>query len=161
MRPAAASTPLRRPLRRRRLLPARRWPALVAALLWPVVAGSASVPDLPQAFVDRVAVLVNEYRAQHRLGELSAAETLGRVAEGHSRRMAEVGRPSHDGFRDRFRAVDSELCVENIAAYFESPEALVDGWRRSPAHDRNLLEPRIGRMGLAARGRYVTFFACR
>ena len=40
------------------------------------------------------------------------------------------------------------------------PEALLEGWRRSPTHHRNLLDPGVSRMGIAAAARYVTFFAC-
>lgn len=122
---------------------------------------ATGLQDLHPAFIARVASLINAYRGEHRLSQLMTAERLTSVADEHSRQMAAVGQPSHAGFRERFRRADSEICVENIAAYFDSPEALVDGWRRSPSHDRNLLEPRIVRMGLAARGSYVTFFACR
>lgn len=133
----------------------------LAAAVGPAGASALAQADLPEAFVARVAALINEYRGHHRLDRLWPADTLARVADLHSRHMADAGQPSHGGFRDRFQQADSDICVENIAAYFDSPEALVDGWRRSPSHDRNLLEPRIVRMGLAARGSYVTFFACR
>jgi uncharacterized protein YkwD len=36
----------------------------------------------------------------------------------------------------------------------------LEGWRHSPEHHRNLLEPKVSRMGIAADARYVTFFAC-
>jgi len=177
--------PLRAPGRRATL---RRWwtgraarwgvaaaaVALLAAPAWPAsamerpVSSSAGLltagvghGDTVEDFVQRVAVLVNEYRGRYRLAALAPTDGLIRLAESHSRAMAEAGRPSHAGFRDRFQAADSEICVENIAAFFDTPEALVEGWRRSPSHDRNLLEPRVVRMGLAARDRYVTFFACR
>jgi len=140
----------------------RRWllAFALASAIAPALAGEPA-PRLPtDAFIGRVAALINEYRSQHRLDRLTSAALLEQVADGHSQHMAQSGRPSHGGFRDRFRQVDGAICVENIAAHFDTPEALLEGWRRSPAHDRNLLEPRIVRMGLAARDRYVTFFAC-
>ncbi|MBK6472633.1 MAG: CAP domain-containing protein [Betaproteobacteria bacterium] len=124
------------------------------------MAGGPAPARPSEAFVGRVAALINEYRSQHRLDRLTSAAVLEQVADGHSQHMAQSGRPSHGGFRDRFRQVDGAICVENIAAHFDTPEALFEGWRRSPSHDRNLLEPRIVRMGLASRDHYVTFFAC-
>lgn len=140
----------------------RRWllACALAAVIAPAIAGGPSPSGPSEAFIGRVAALINEYRSQHRLDRLASAAVLEQVADGHSQHMAQAGRPSHGGFRDRFRQVDGSICVENIAAHFDTPEALFEGWRRSPSHDRNLLEPRIVRMGLAARDRYVTFFAC-
>lgn len=133
---------------------------VLAAAVAPAMAGDPAPAYPTEAFIGRVAALINEYRSQHRLDRLSSAAVLEQLADGHSRQMAQTGRPSHGGFRDRFRQVEGAICVENIAAHFDTPEALFEGWRRSPSHDRNLLEPRIVRMGLAARDRYVTFFAC-
>lgn len=133
--------------------------ALVCAMA-PALAGEQPPTRPSDAYIERVAALINEYRSQHRLDRLASAALLEQVADGHSQRMAQSGRPTHGGFRDRFRQVEGAICVENIAAHFDTPEALFEGWRRSPSHDRNLLEPRIVRMGLAAHDRYVTFFAC-
>jgi len=36
-------------------------------------------------------------------------------------------------------------------------EAQLEGWRASPGHHRNLLEPKVARMGVAASRSYVTF----
>jgi len=140
----------------------RRWllACALASLVAPALAGDQAPTRPTDAFIGRVAALINEYRIQHRLDRLTSAAVLEQVADGHSQRMARSGRPSHGGFRDRFRQVEGAICVENIAAHFDTPEALFEGWRRSPSHDRNLLEPRIVRMGLAVRDRYVTFFAC-
>jgi uncharacterized protein YkwD len=146
---------------RSRLSP-RQWllTCALAAVVAPAMAGDPAPAQLSEMFVGRVAALINEYRSQHRLDRLTSAAVLEQVAEGHSQHMAQTGQPSHGGFRDRFRQVEGAVCVENIAAHFDTPEAVFEGWRRSPSHHRNLLEPRIVRMGLAARDSYVTFFAC-
>ena len=140
----------------------RQWllAATLAAVIAPAMAGEQAPARPTEVFIGRVAALINEYRSQHRLDRLTSAAVLEQVADVHSRDMAQARRPSHGGFRERFRQVDGAICVENVAAHFDTPEALFEGWRRSPAHERNLLEPRIVRMGLAARDRYVTFFAC-
>jgi uncharacterized protein YkwD len=74
--------------------------------------------------------------------------------------MATERRLSHDGFRSRFDRTSARICVENVGWNFPFPEAQLEGWRASPGHHRNLLEPKVARMGLSMAGRYVTFFAC-
>jgi uncharacterized protein YkwD len=43
----------------------------------------------------------------------------------------------------------------------ETPQSLFDGWRKSPGHNRNMLERRVSRVGISKAGPYVTFFACQ
>ena len=85
---------------------------------------------------------------------------LETLADEHSTAMATQRRLSHDGFHSRLGRTTSRLCVENVGWNYPTAEALLDGWRHSPEHLRNLLDPKVRRMGLAARARYVTFFAC-
>jgi uncharacterized protein YkwD len=108
----------------------------------------------------RVLEVVNEYRQRNGLAPLRIAEDLGSIAAVHSVQMAERRRISHDGFRERFDRTTSRICVENVGVNYPMPEAQVDGWRASPGHDRNLLEPRITRVGIANTKSFVTFFAC-
>ena len=79
---------------------------------------------------------VAEIDAAH-LDEIASHMTLGRYAAG------------------------AKVCVENLGWNYPTPEGLLEGWQLSATHHRNLLEPRVARMGLAASGDYVTFFACR
>lgn len=123
---------------------------------------AAEAADLASAgFTRQLARLINEYRAQHGLSPLQVADELASIAGEHSSRMAHVRQLSHDGFRGRLQQTRSALCVENVGWNHRTPEALLEGWRQSPAHHRNLLEPGVSRMGLATATRYVTFFACR
>jgi uncharacterized protein YkwD len=112
-------------------------------------------------FVEHLAQLINHYREDHGLEPLSLAEELIALAGEHSASMAAQRQLSHEGFRDRYRLASSKICVENVGWNHPTPESLLEGWVRSPAHHRNLLEPKVMRMGLAATTRYVTFFACR
>jgi uncharacterized protein YkwD len=105
--------------------------------------------------------LVNRYRSHHGLPRLEWAPELGAIASEHSLAMAARRRISHDGFEQRFQHADSSMCVENVGAAFPHAEAQLDGWRGSPAHLRNLLEPGVGRVGVANASAFVTFFACR
>jgi len=111
-------------------------------------------------YAHRLADLINEYRRHHGLGPLAVADELDAIATEHSSRMAGQRRLSHDGFRNRFDRTNARICVENVGWNFPFPEAQLEGWRASPGHHRNLLEPKVLRMGLAISGPYVTFFAC-
>lgn len=115
----------------------------------------------PDGFMRHLAQRINEYRQQQGLNPLELSDELVQLAEAHSNDMAARRQLSHEGFRERRRHTESRICVENVAHNFPTPETLLDGWRRSPAHHRNLLEPKVARMGLAGTARYVTFFACR
>ena len=87
-------------------------------------------------------------------------EELNAIAIEHSAQMAQQRRLSHDGFQQRFDRTGSQLCVENVGWNFPHAEAQLDGWRASGGHHRNLLEPRVARMGIARARTFVTFFAC-
>lgn len=112
-------------------------------------------------FTRHLADLINAYRAQNGLGPLDIADDLAELAHEHSATMSERRQLSHEGFRARFQRAKSRVCVENVGWNHRTPEALLEGWRMSPAHHRNLLDPGVSRMGIAAAARYVTFFACR
>jgi uncharacterized protein YkwD len=117
--------------------------------------------QLPRGYVDRLADLINDYRQANGLAPLALAEGLALLAGEHSEGMAGQRQLSHDGFRARFQRAASKICVENVGWNYATPEGLLEGWRLSPSHHRNLLEPKVGRMGIAVESRYVTFFACR
>jgi uncharacterized protein YkwD len=68
---------------------------------------------------------------------------------------------SHDGFEERFRrATDASNCVENVGWNHQTAQSLFDAWRKSPGHNRNMLERKIRRAGIGREGAYATFFAC-
>jgi uncharacterized protein YkwD len=122
---------------------------------------AASTAPVPEGFTQHLAERINEYRRAHGLAPLSWSDELAALAAEHSQDMAARRRLSHEGFRERRQRSASRICVENVAHNFPTAETLLDGWRRSPGHQRNLVEPKVERMGLAATARYVTFFACR
>jgi uncharacterized protein YkwD len=111
-------------------------------------------------YVRKLALLINEYRSNRGLAPLELASELNELASEHSSQMAEQRRLSHDGFRERFDRARARLCVENVGVNFPHGEAQLDGWRASPGHHRNLLEPKVARMGIARSASFVTFFAC-
>jgi uncharacterized protein YkwD len=137
-----------------------------AAIVLAFAAAPASAADSAAAHapVDRfereLAQLINDYRQRQGLPPLALADDLAELAALHSADMASRQRLSHDGFRDRFRQARSKICVENVGSNFRTPEGLFEGWRRSPDHHRNLLEPKVSRMAIVASSHYVTYFAC-
>lgn len=138
--------------------PARPAPARPSATLHAAIdldaAGGAGSYDR------HLAQLINEYRRRHGLGPLELAADLSAIAARHSTEMAQLRRLSHDGFMQRFDRTGAQICVENVGVNFPHAEAQLDGWRASPGHHRNLLEPKVARMGIAKSRQFVTFFAC-
>ncbi len=111
-------------------------------------------------YARHLAELINEYRSYRGLAPLELVPDLNAIASEHSVEMAQDGRLSHDGFMERFDRTGARICVENVGWNFPHAEAQLDGWRASPGHDRNLLEPKVVRMGIARSSTFVTFFAC-
>lgn len=104
--------------------------------------------------------LINRYRESQGLAPLQMALDLAAIAGEHSSAMAGERRLTHDGFGERHARAGSRVCVENVGWNFQTAESLMDAWRHSPGHLRNLLEAKVARMGIAVDARYVTFFAC-
>ena len=135
---------------------------LIAVLAGPCAAADSSpAASTPDGYVRQLAGLINDYRERHGLGPLVFVGELATLAGEHSESMSERRRLSHEGFMARFHRASSKVCVENVGWNFRTPEGLFKGWRDSPEHHRNLLEPKVERMGIAVDERYVTFFACR
>src|SRR5512139_3159493 len=121
------------------------------------VANESAATDRGGPYERHLADLINEYRARHGLAPLQLVPDLSTIASEHAGRMAELHRLSHDGFRDRFDRTRARVCVENVGMNFPHAEAQLDGWRASPGHHRNLLEPKVERMGIAKSASFVTF----
>ena len=111
---------------------------------------------------------ISSYRRAHGLSEVALDPALERVAQRQALAMASAGEISHtlDGpLPDRLVSggADRPAAVENVSAGYGSVEAALGGWRRSPAHDANLLFGPMRRMGIAAASspqtRYKTFWA--
>jgi uncharacterized protein YkwD len=129
---------------------------VVVALL----ATTASAAAPADTFVDDLARRINAYRAEKGAAPLAIDERLTQLAREHSAAMAKAGAMTHDGFDKRYRASGFRRCVENVGWNLPTPQAQLAGWQHSPPHDRNLVDPHLKAMGLAERGRYVTFLAC-
>jgi len=112
-------------------------------------------------FEDELLDMINRYRSTKRLKPLDSSPLYSSLAREHSQIMLERQSMNHDGFEERFRrASDARSCVENVGWNHETPLSLFNGWRKSPGHNRNMLDRKIKRAGINKTGPYTTFFAC-
>lgn len=112
-------------------------------------------------YVRTLLAQINQYRQDNDLAPLVLDPALSRAARTHSFSMFRQKRLSHLRFDERFQQANSRLCVENIGRGATNPRKQFDNWRRSGAHDQNLLVEEIRRAGIAEVGSFVTFFACQ
>jgi len=133
---------------------------LLTALVITIATTAPACAQSMDGFGRHLADLINRYRENQGLAPLTITQDLVTIATEHSTDMAVRRQLSHDGFNDRYNRTGSRICVENVGRNYPTAEALLEGWRHSPDHHRNLLEPKVSRMGIAADARYVTFFAC-
>ena len=109
---------------------------------------------------DLLRMHINQYRRSNGLKPLVSDRKLVGIAADHSLYLCRKGILNHDNFHGRFRRAMRRVCVENVARNYRSAYAEFMGWRSSPDHNINLLDPDISRVGLARKGDYITFFAC-
>ncbi len=99
---------------------------------------------------------INRARARYGAGPVRMEGRLVEAAQRHSLMMARKDRMAHQfGFGTRFskrirKAGAYGAAAENLGAGYASMESAVDGWLRSPAHRRNLLNRKLTHIGIAA-----------
>lgn len=119
----------------------------------PIVIAPESTPA--GTLEEQVLGLVNEQRRQAGLKPLRLNAQLNAVAAAHSQDMALNDFFSHSGSNgssidDRISAAGYRysLTGENIAAGFNSPATVVQGWMNSPRHRANILNPALQEIGV-------------
>ena len=130
--------------------------AVVSIAAFAIPAAADDDADYPQRLLE----LVNQYRVSHGHPALALDKTIARLAHEHSVAMAKAGQLSHDGFPSRVRRSGLGSCVENVGWNYRLPKDQFDGWRASPSHDRNMLNPSVDRIGIGTAANYVTMIAC-
>lgn len=138
----------------------RRGMMVAAAAALALMAKAAPVWSAGDAYAAQLGELINRYRVQRGLQPLAVSAPLAELAREQAERMARERRLSHTGFERRFARAAAGHCVENVGGGYRTPRLAFEGWRTSPAHDHNLLDPAITRAGIALEGGYVAFFAC-
>jgi hypothetical protein len=122
----------------------------------------AMLPDLPQTETAIVA-LTNAFRLESKLGEVKPNAALAAAARAFAEYLAKTGKFAHeaDGRQPAQRALASGyrycLVAENLAMNLDSrgfetralARAAVEGWKNSPGHRANLLQPMVTEIGVA------------
>jgi uncharacterized protein YkwD len=103
----------------------------------------------------RTAGLVTAYRAENGLPPVGVDPRLTQAAIAQARAMGERDRIGHRVAGPLPRRVsatgyDWGAAAENLGAGYPSLEAAMRGWKDSGEHRRNLLNPRVSEIGVAA-----------
>lgn len=122
---------------------------------------------------DAVVERTNVFRKAQGLEPVSIAPALEQAAQEFARFMAKTGKYGHaaDGRRPPQRAAAQgyEYCIvaENIAYQYRSSgydtatlaQEMVEGWKQSPEHRKNMLEPAVTQTGVGiAQGEEGRYF---
>ena len=127
----------------------------LAALL--VCAGCSFDVDgyRPNEFELEVFRLTNNERVNNGLAPFEWHSVLASVARGHSVDMASNNFMDHTGsdgsspFDRMSRAgISYSWAAENVAAGYQTPEAVVAGWMSSAGHRSNILNPNLTHLGV-------------
>ena len=144
--------------------------ALCGALLAAALAGCAgdngpslSLPGLNQSLdtsdakldVTAAQSIVTSYRISNGLGPVSIDPELMKLANDQARAMASRDKLDHNvlrPFQQRIQqsSFDAAVAVENIGAGYPTLAEAFSGWRNSPPHRANMLNPAVTKMGIAA-----------
>jgi len=123
------------------------------------------------AFENKLITLVNDYRKSKGLNQLLIDKRLMQSAKNHNDLMAQQDTLSHElpgeppladpgANNDRYDKVGYEwkYAAENVAAGYQTPEQVMDGWINSPGHNANMLSVKSRDIGVAhnPRGNYWT-----
>lgn len=107
------------------------------------------------SYAAQVLKLVNEYRVQYGLAELTLDSSLSRVAQAKAQDMKDNNYFSHNSptYGTPFEMMQSfgvtyKTAGENIAMGYSSPAAVVEGWMNSEGHRANILNGSFTKMGL-------------
>ncbi|HUI21380.1 MAG TPA: CAP domain-containing protein [Methylocella sp.] len=97
---------------------------------------------------------ISRYRHEHALSAVQPDPILQKFAQAQANVMAARDLLSHEVDGNLMRRLEAanlrqKTAVENVSAgYFSLPDVMA-GWRRSPGHNANLLDPQMRRMGIA------------
>jgi hypothetical protein len=122
----------------------------------------ATLPDLPSAEI-AIIELTNAFRKENRLGDVRPNAALAAAARAFAHYLAKTGKFAHeaDGREPHERALEHgyRFCMvaENLALNIDSrgfetkalAAEVVQGWKKSPGHRRNLLQRTATEIGVA------------
>jgi uncharacterized protein YkwD len=104
---------------------------------------------------NRMIAAINNERVKYNLKPVVANTLLKNAAQKHSNDMAIndfFGHTSSDGaspfMRMQREGYNFRYAMENVAAGYGTPEAVVAAWMKSPGHRANLLSPNLIEVGV-------------
>ncbi|HVB89068.1 MAG TPA: CAP domain-containing protein [Beijerinckiaceae bacterium] len=127
--------------------------ALLTSCTSPRVVSQAAFPE--EVDESQACKLISAYRVAHGLSGLRLDPELEKAAAAQAMAMASTDTLSHTvagSLRERLDAdhIRNRAAAENVSAgYFTLADA-IEGWRRSPPHKANLLDPMMRRMGIGS-----------
>jgi uncharacterized protein YkwD len=114
-----------------------------------------SIDGEEQAFL----TLINNYRVQNGLATLGTSPSLNRASVWMAADMAAYNYFSHTDRLGRqwdqrmaqcdVARVGPGIWSENIAAWYDTAASVFDGWKNSPGHNTNMLNPNFRSIGIA------------
>ncbi len=114
------------------------------------------VPQCQNGFAERVMDITNEYRRSYGLGEVRWNVQLAAAAREQADYMVKIDRMQHEGAnnskvgeRATAHGYRYYMVSENVASGQDTPEEVMEGWKKSPGHNKNLLEPEAEEIGVA------------
>ncbi|MGH6672801.1 MAG: CAP domain-containing protein [Xanthobacteraceae bacterium] len=112
--------------------------------------------------------LISGYRTNNGLGPVIIDPELMKLASAQAHAMAAHDKLDHSVLhpfpvRIQQSSFDAAVAVENIAAGYDTLSDAFSGWRASPPHRANMLNPAVTKMGIAAvyapASRYKVFWS--
>jgi uncharacterized protein YkwD len=99
--------------------------------------------------------MISGYRANNGLGQVTIDPELMKLAGEQAHAMAAQDKLDHSvwrPFQQRIQqsSFDAAVAVENIGAGYQTLAEAFSGWRDSPPHRANMLNPNVTKMGIAA-----------
>ncbi len=120
--------------------------------------------DLPDIARTEIAIIemTNAFRHEQKLGSVKRNKALDLAAHLFAEYLAKSGKFAHeaDGRQpaDRAKAAGYTFCMiaENLASHLDSrgfktsalASAAVEGWKNSPGHRKNMLQPHVTEIGV-------------
>ncbi|MFG1319447.1 CAP domain-containing protein [Xanthobacter autotrophicus] len=101
------------------------------------------------------ASIISDYRVGRGLSPVTIDDQLSKIAQDQANAMARADNLSHEvggrNFMTRMKAsgYNASKAVENVGAGYHTLAEAFSGWRDSPSHNKNMLEPGVSRMGIA------------
>jgi hypothetical protein len=122
----------------------------------------ATLPDLPKTEI-AIVEMTNAFRKERRLDEVKPNAALTAAARAFADFLAKTGKFAHEADgrspAERAEAQGYHYCLvsENLAMNLDSrgfesralASAAVEGWRNSPGHRANMLQPTVTETGVA------------